>query len=170
MPKQVFYKISKDRQMKLIKPALKEFVKKPYEKITVQSLTATMKILRTDFYYYFLDKDDIYNGVLENFQELVKKTKEDADFQEALEILFENLIQNESPRFRQYLIELTDSYNPQFAIELSNRLRKMFGCQCEGDIPPVKARMKIYRFLTVLNLYEKGELKLESARELIYKK
>ena len=170
MPKQVFYKISKDRQLKLLKPAIKEFIKKPYDKITVQSLTTTMKILRTDFYYYFLDKDDIYTGLLDDFYNTVSEVNKNATIQEALEILFEKIIENESPRFRQYIIELTDSYNPAFAIELIERLKVMFKNDGDGEVALVKARMKIYRFLTVLNLYEKNEISLDNAKELIYLK
>ena len=62
MPKQVFNKISEDRKAKLLKSSVKEFTRKPYDKITVSSLTDTMKILRTDFYYYFYDKLMIYHN------------------------------------------------------------------------------------------------------------
>ena len=84
MPKSVFYKISRDRKLKLLKPAIKEFVSKSYNKITVSSLTETMRILRTDFYYYFNDKDDIYSVLIHEFYKYVVSIKSDANFQEAL--------------------------------------------------------------------------------------
>jgi len=168
MPKEVYYKISKERQIKLVKSSLKEFLKKPYNKITVQSLTDTMKILRTDFYYYFSDKEDIYTLILDDFHKYVISVDKDANFQRALEILFDKLVVfSKTTRNRQYLIDLTEDFHPQFAKELVVRIRKAFNCQCEGDKPQAKVMVKIYKFITIVNLYCKNELSLESAKEMI---
>ena len=167
MPKSVFYKISHDRKNKLIKPAVKEFVSKPYNKITVSSLTDTMRILRTDFYYYFSDKDDIYDAILEDFYNSIIKEKSDATFQDALKIFFEKVVEIDSSRLKQYVIDITENYHPQFAVELSKRMRKLFKCNCDGDKPQVKVMTKIYRFMTVVNLYLKGCWSVQSAREIL---
>ena len=68
---------------------------------------------------------------------------------------------------RQYIIDVTENYNPQFAIELTKRIRNIFKCNCDGDKPQVKIMVKIYRFMTIVNLYEKGNLSVQSARELL---
>jgi len=168
MPKQVFNKISKERQNKLLKSSLSEFVSKPYEKITVQSLTDTMKILRTDFYYYFSDKEDIYSLILSRFHDQVVKNNPEAKFHDAVVALFDRVVTfTKSSRNRQWLKDLTESYDPQFAKELGKRCRCLFNCKCEGDKPQVKVMMKIYKFMTITNLYCKNELSLESAKEMI---
>ena len=167
MPKQVFNKISYDRQIKLLKPAIKEFVTKPYEKITVSSLTDTMKILRTDFYYYFEGKDDIYDILLSDLYGLAKDYKDEPTINDAAIALFEKVVKISGSRNRQFIIDLTESYNPQFAIYLAQRLKVIFNCKCEGEKPLVKIMMKIYKFMTVVNLYKTGRLNLDVAREII---
>lgn len=167
MPKIVFEKISKDKQFKLLKPSVKEFVSKPYNKITVSSLTDRMRILRTDFYYYFSDKDDIYDALLDIFYQTSTEGKEGLSFHDALKAFFEKIIEIDGSRMRQYIIDITESYHPQFAFELAKKIKKMFKCSCDGDKPQVKIMTKIYRFMTIVNLYEKGSLSVQSARELL---
>ena len=167
MPKQVFNKISEDRKVKLLKSSIKEFTKRPYDKITVASLTDTMKILRTDFYYYFYDKEDIYQALIDRFEKIVHKIKSDATIKDALNILFEKTAKLEGTRNKQYLIDITDNYHPQFAYELVERLNKIFVCNCTGDKPKAKHLLIIYRFMSLVNLYAKKEISFETAKELL---
>ena len=167
MPKQVFFKISKDRREKLLKPAIKEFAKKTYNKVTVLSLTKTMKILRTDFYYYFQDKEDIYGEILNCFFNYVQSVKEDADLNDALVILFDKAASLKGLKNRQYLADISENFNPQFANELSLRLIEKYGEGCNPDKAVVKTKIKIYKFMAVLNEYIKGALSKELAVEIL---
>lgn len=162
MPKSVFYKISKERQHKLLKPAIKEFVSKPYEKITVLSLTDTMNILRTDFYYYFKDKEDIYSALLDEFQ-----SYSEGNLKSALFNLFKAVRNIKGARNKQFIIDLTENYNPQFAKELAKRFQVLYPCGCNPIKKHVKVRNLIYKFMTVTNMYFKGEIVEEEAFALL---
>lgn len=167
MPKSVFYKISKDRQMKLLKPAVVEFTKKNYEKVTVLSLTDTMKILRTDFYYYFQDKEDVYNYLMEEFKIKIVEKAPEHNLPSAFTTLFLTLTSMRGPRNRQYLIDLTENYNPQFAHEFASRLAEIYPCGCNPNKKHAKVMGMIYNLMTVTNMYLKGDLEQEMALELI---
>ncbi len=167
MPKNVFYKIPKDRQLKLLKPALKEFVMNPYEKITVSSLTETMKILRTDFYYYFTDKDDIYNYLIQEFVALIPEDAEKKCLGTGLIALFEKAASTNSPRVRQYITDLCDNYHPQFVNYLAIKAMEVFGCEDTDGLKKIKVTCKIHKFMNVLSLYKKGEIDKEKAIEAI---
>lgn len=162
MPKQVYFNISEERREKLLKPALREFTKKPYEKVTVLSLTKTMKILRTDFYYYFSDKEDIYGAIVSN---LFGEQKE--DIHAAVLAVFDKVLKLKGPKNRQYLIELSESYHPQFAFEIAGRLIDLYPCDCDHEKKQVKVITLIYKLMTVINLYERGELSEAKAKEIL---
>lgn len=168
MPKQVFYKINEDRRHKLLKPALVEFVTKPYDKVTVLSLTTTMDILRTDFYYYFSDKEDIYGAILEDLKTLVSKGHENLTAGEAITVLFDKVLEIKGARNRQFTLDITENYHPQFAYEGAKRLLQMFPCNCDPEKAQVKTMIKIYRFMTVTNQYLKGSLSKEKAIEIMH--
>jgi len=166
MPKDVFDKIPKDRQLKLIKPAIKEFIKRPYDKINVTSLTDTMKILRTDFYYYFLDKDDLYDRLLDMMKELLEYNQE-MTFKEARIILFNRISEISSSRTKTFIEDITESYDPRFTIELTKRIRNMFNCREEGVAPIATVKIKILEFMTVVNLFLKEEITIDQAKEIL---
>ena len=167
MPKQVFNRISYDRQIKLLKPAIKEFISKPYEKITVSSLTDTMKILRTDFYYYFEGKDDIYDLLLSDLYGIAKERNNEPTIDDAMAGLFEKIVKINGSRNKIFVLDLTENYNPQFAIYLAKRLNKLFKIKHGGDKALVKTMLKIYKFLTVVNLYRTNRIELETARSIM---
>ena len=170
MPKQVFNKISYDRQIKLLKPAIKEFISKPYEKITVSSLTDTMKILRTDFYYYFEGKDDIYDILLSDLYGIAKDYKSDPNINDAMVALFEKIVKINSSRNKTFVLDLTENYNPQFAFYLAKRLKKLFKYKGNENSTTIEIMQKIYLFLTVVNLYRTNRLELEEARTILNNK
>ncbi len=170
MPKQVFNRISYDRQIKLLKPAIKEFVSKPYEKITVSSLTDTMKILRTDFYYYFEGKDDIYDILLSDLYGIAKEYKADPTLDDALVALFDKIVKINGSRNKTFVLDLTENYNPQFAIYLAKRLQKQFKYGHDDDKTQVDIILKVYKFMTVVNLFRTNKIEVESARNIMLNK
>jgi len=167
MPKQVYFKISEERRENLLKPALREFTKKSYDKVTVLSLTATMKILRTDFYYYFSDKEDIYGALISDLLQKIKENGGAEDVHEAFISLFNATLKMKGPKNRKYLIELTENYNPQFADEMAKRLMIAFPCGCDPIRKQIKVMIKIYKFMTIVNKYEKGEIDEALAKDII---
>jgi len=167
MPKDVFDKIPKDRQLKLIKPAIKEFTRRSYDKINVTSLTNTMKILRTDFYYYFLDKDDLYDKLLDIFKDLINYN-ERMTFKEARINLFREITLISSSRTKTFIEDITETYEPMFTIELSERIIEMFDCS-NVSYKELTIRCMILEFMTLINSFLKGDLKENEVFDILNK-
>ena len=88
MPKDVYYKINESKRNKLVKSAFEAFSKDTYENLTVSEITQTMKILRTDFYYYFKDKDTEASRIYTEYKQRGGKE-------------FENFVQRKDYRYMQ---------------------------------------------------------------------
>lgn len=163
MARDVYYKISDERKLKLLKPAIKEFVSKPFDKVTVLSLSHTMKILRTDFYYYFQDKEDIYNELLTMFEEKVNKENPEATIADRLVFLFNEALSLKGAKNRQFLLDITENFHPAFADEIACRYIDIINCDCEPEKKYIKCKTKMYKFMVVLNEYLKGRISKEDA-------
>ena len=170
MPKQVFNKISYERQIKLLKPSIKEFVSKPYEKVTVASLTETMKILRTDFYYYFEGKDDIYDILLKDLYGIGKEVSANPTIEDAMVGLFDIIVKINGTRNKTFVLDLTQNYNPQFAYYLAPKLNNQFNITDTSPEATIDAITKIYKFMSVVSLYLKLGLDKDVAVEILKKK
>lgn len=65
MPKEMFYKISKEKQENFINAAIDEFTSKSFEKTSVNSIVKKAKISRGSFYNYFEDIEELFNFIFE---------------------------------------------------------------------------------------------------------
>ena len=61
MPKKVFYLLSTDKQNQLIEASYKVFGENTYFGTSINQLTEALNITRTAFYYYFYNKEDLYD-------------------------------------------------------------------------------------------------------------
>ncbi len=61
MPKKVFYLLSTEKQNQLIEASYKVFGENTYFGTSINQLTEALNITRTAFYYYFYNKEDLYD-------------------------------------------------------------------------------------------------------------
>lgn len=67
MPQEAFANLKPEKKQRLINAAIREFSEKPYERASVFDIAKNADISRSSFYYYFTDKEDVYNYILEEF-------------------------------------------------------------------------------------------------------
>lgn len=79
MPKSTFYKISEEKQNRIINAGRNEFLNVPYSKVSINKIIREAGIPHGSFYQYFEDKEDL-------FYYLLKEQKN-----EVLEILLNEL-------------------------------------------------------------------------------
>lgn len=64
MATEAFYKLDEHKREKLLTAARHEFSSLPYEKVSVFKIAQNAGISRSGFYYYFKDKQDIYDYLI----------------------------------------------------------------------------------------------------------
>ena len=69
MPTDAFFKLEKEKKNILLQSAIKEFSALPYEKVSVFKIAQNAKVSRSGFYYYFKDKEDIYQYLIKQLKE-----------------------------------------------------------------------------------------------------
>lgn len=69
MPKDMFYKISKEKQTMFIDVAIDEFTSKSFEKVSVNTIIKKANISRGSFYNYFSDLEELFNYILKEVKE-----------------------------------------------------------------------------------------------------
>ncbi|MDQ0230190.1 TetR/AcrR family transcriptional regulator [Metabacillus malikii] len=72
MPKQTFFKLTEEKQKKLIDAAIKEFSNASFDEVKISNIIKQANIPRSSFYDYFDDKEDLFLHLLE----IVKETKQ----------------------------------------------------------------------------------------------
>lgn len=60
MPTQTFFKLSKEKQLKILHAAKKEFSRVPLSKVLVTNISKEAEISRGSFYQYFENVDDLF--------------------------------------------------------------------------------------------------------------
>lgn len=73
MPSERFLHLPEEKQMRIIKAALKEFARVPYDEISINRIIRDAGISRGSFYQYFEDKQDLQLFLLEDFRERLRK-------------------------------------------------------------------------------------------------
>ena len=77
MPKEIFLKLSKEKQQKVINAAKKEFARAPIENVSIKNIVEEADIARGSFYQYFESKEDLLIYILrENSEKLNTKLKD----------------------------------------------------------------------------------------------
>lgn len=73
MPTERFYRLSEDKKMSIRDAAIREFIRVPFEKASINQIIRTAEISRGSFYTYFEDKRDVLSFILEDMKEKAQK-------------------------------------------------------------------------------------------------
>ncbi len=167
MPKEVFYKISDAKKDKLVLSAIKAFTIDSYDDLTVSKLTEDMNILRTDFYYYFKDKEDVMSVVKESFYKLVESNGKPSSVNEALISLFSNISQKNKPKSKQFYIDIASNYSPLCVSTFTGLLIEKYGNNDFSLVDELKANCKLRLIAELIIRYFEKEIDKETALELL---
>lgn len=83
MPTEAFFKLEEEKKRALLQSAVCEFSQLPYDKVSVFKIAKNAGISRSAFYYYFKDKEDIYQHIVslvfENMANQLRETEKRHD-------------------------------------------------------------------------------------------
>lgn len=169
MPKEVFYKIDEEKRKRITKSALVAFTRDDYDSLTVSSITDVMNILRTDFYYYFKDKDDVFLAIKSFLKNIIEKNGTPKDENEALMFLFSTIFSQKRPKNRSYYLELALNYNPNAVETFAKFLLEEYGNKnySEKELILLKAKLHLFAILMVRSL--KDNSTVEESKEMLAK-
>lgn len=117
MPTRTFLNLPKDKRIRILKAAKKEFSRVPMEKAVIANIVKDAEIPRGSFYQYFENIEDVFTYLLKylygvNQKKFLKRLEEaDNDYFEALKLSFSDQID-----------KLTKNDNRQFRINVSKAL------------------------------------------------
>lgn len=60
MPKSTFYRLSEEKQQRILEAAKQEFLRVPFQEASINKIIKAAEIPRGSFYQYFQDKEDIF--------------------------------------------------------------------------------------------------------------
>ena len=99
MPKSTFYRISEEKQNRIMNAARKEFLSVPYSEVSINRIIKEAEIPRGSFYQYFDGKEDLFYFVLEEnknnlFRILIREIeKTDGDIFKGIENQIDRLVE-----------------------------------------------------------------------------
>ncbi len=149
MPKEVYYKINEAKQIKLVRTALTAFTKDSYDNLTVSDITKTMDILRTDFYYYFKDKADVFEAVKEFLVSAIAQIGEPKDALSAIEMLVTYVFSLKKTKNRQFYLEISSEYNPNSIYTFKDFFVEKYGEVKKEDEYKLVAKIHLALALTL---------------------
>ena len=74
MPKSTFYRISEEKQRRIMDAARQEFLSVPYSDVSINRIIREAEIPRGSFYQYFDGKEDLFQFVLQEHKNNLFKT------------------------------------------------------------------------------------------------
>ena len=98
MPTERFFHLSEDKRKRILKAARKEFIRVPFEEVSINQIIKNAEISRGSFYTYFEDKNDLLRYVFQDTkQNYIKKKKKSlvdhkGDFWKMMEDIFEKMV------------------------------------------------------------------------------
>lgn len=117
MPTDAFYNLNHDRKDKLLNAAVQEFSKHPYAKVSVFKIAQKAEISRSNFYYYFRDKEDIYKYLIyevkEDFMQGLGELKEPFDLFWFAEKVFDYIASIKGTDLESFFSNLVDNVTPE---------------------------------------------------------
>ena len=149
MPKDVYYKINEAKQIKLVRSALTAFTKDSYENLTVSDITKTMDILRTDFYYYFKDKADVFEAVKEFLVSTISFMGEPKDALSAVDYLVSYIFSLKKTKNRQFYLTISSEYNPNSVYTFKDFFVEKYGIAKKQDEYKLVAKIHLALALTL---------------------
>lgn len=67
MPSATFFNLPEEKREKLMSAARQEFVRMPYESVSINRIIQTAEIPRGSFYMYFTDKEELFRYLLQGY-------------------------------------------------------------------------------------------------------
>jgi len=132
MPTDTFFKLDNEKKEQILMAAQKEFSENPYAKVSIFKIAQQAGISRSGFYYYFKDKKDIYEHLLNNIKnEFVSiyavKGKPEMDIFTLAEHVYDFITglkgTDREPFFRMIISDVTPEYLKNFFIKAVNEER-----------------------------------------------
>ena len=117
MPSRTFLKLPKDKRVRILRAAKKEFSRVPLEKAVIANIVKDAEIPRGSFYQYFENIDDLFVYLMQYMYGIDKKKfaiyleQTDNDVYEALKLRFSNTID-----------KLANEENRQFRINIMSTI------------------------------------------------
>lgn len=126
MPTEAFFKLEEEKKRALLQSAIYEFSQLPYDRVSVFKIAKNAEISRSAFYYYFKDKEDIYQHitglVFEQLAGQLRETKKNHDiFTLGLEI-FAQVAKLKGTEWEALLQQLIANMKPNDAAKLLRQL------------------------------------------------
>ena len=167
MPTRTFINLPKEKKLRILKAAKKEFSRVPLEKAIIANIVKDAKIPRGSFYQYFESIEDLFMYLI-NYMYGVDKKKfikcmqeANGDFYEALKLNFSNLIDRlaveENRQFRINTIStLFNAKNEETKEELIATINRADNYIDPEDLPvELKNRKGIAKVLDIIKMISK---------------
>ena len=71
MPKKTFHNLPAEKKKKITDAACREFLRVPYEDVSINQIIKNAEIPRGSFYQYFADKDDLFDYIVNTYKEKI---------------------------------------------------------------------------------------------------
>jgi len=71
MPTSTFYNLQEDKKRKILSAIKDEFSRVPFDEVSINKIVYTAEIPRGSFYQYFIDKNDMLEFILLDYQKLM---------------------------------------------------------------------------------------------------
>lgn len=116
MPTEAFFKLDESRKQQIVRAAEKEFSQLPYSKVSIFKIAQQAEVSRSGFYYYFKDKRDIYEYILNEIKtDFLMKNNISSENKTGLFTLVENIFNyitdirgtEREPLFRRIVSDMT---------------------------------------------------------------
>lgn len=185
MPKKVFYQLSDEKRNKLINASYLVFSKNSYFNTSINQLTKDLDITRTAFYYYFYNKEDLYDYLVELeknkfINNFIYNKDEKLSLEEIFFYLFDFLSEYKNTSKQDFIIDLLYNISFDRKDELLEKLTN-HGNYChftgfdEYNIDSIdEAREIVYIFFSIvareISIYYKTNKSLEDAKRDLEKK
>ncbi len=101
MPSERFYRLPEEKRKAILQAAVQEFVRVPFDKVSINQIIKNAEISRGSFYTYFEDKTDvlryIFQDIKQQYHAFCKNSllKHGGDFWKMMEDLFEQMVHRE---------------------------------------------------------------------------
>ena len=74
MPTSTFFNLPPPKKERLLRAAVEEFARKPFNQVSINRIIQAAEIPRGSFYQYFTDKADLFQHILSYFSRHLEKT------------------------------------------------------------------------------------------------
>lgn len=182
MPTEAFFKLEQAKKRTILNAAITEFSAQPYEKVSIFKIAQNAEISRSGFYYYFADKQDLYNYLLiqikEDFFDSISKTGKKYDLFSFFYLIFDYIAGLKDSENHQLIEKVLYNFKPTDGKEVFIKLQECQDYQeleylCDLDLLHLETPEEIIgltfmlgsALLFFLQLYFTDEMDLNESRK-----